>query len=191
MLKRRASSPPPSSLSNIPIISDTTPFEKLRDSKRRRVDPPVLDGQMRGWGTPRDVLYQSFGDEDDGEEDIIDDDNDVPRNTSPDSTYKSTNDFLHELHALQRHRLLFSSNQGHSDKTSHDYGYPLHQPGKGMPDAPLHQREHYDTMPLASEEKRHEFDSVREHYEEMNRLLGSVVLSRRRELGPKLGNNDT
>ncbi|KAH7880462.1 uncharacterized protein C8R40DRAFT_255328 [Lentinula edodes] len=112
MLKRqRAPSPPPSSSSNVPLIFDSTPVENARSTKRRRTQPPVLDGQMRGWGTPQDVLYEtSDREEDDGEENLVDDDQlysapDISGGANPNSPYKSANGFLHELHTLQRHRL--------------------------------------------------------------------------------------
>jgi len=109
-----------------------------------------------------------------------------------DSAYKSTNNFLHELHTLQRHRLSFSPSQGYPNPFSPRHGSPYdfnQQPSKGMPDAAPSSMH---APAFASDiGKQHEFDSVREHYEEMNRLLGSVVLCRRRELDPEPGNNST
>ncbi|KAE9410827.1 hypothetical protein BT96DRAFT_239680 [Gymnopus androsaceus JB14] len=175
MLKRRASSPPPSSSSSVPIISDSTSLENIRDSKRRRVLPPVLDGQMRGWGTAQDNLYQAFDEEDDGEEDIIDGDDNPDassHNKNLDSPYKSANGFLHELHTLQRHRILFSN--PHPTQFPYDSSSNQHHPsGKGPAPSPtlvpLSQRE--ALSPLASNtQKQQELNSVKGHYEEMNRL---------------------
>ncbi|KAJ3998454.1 hypothetical protein F5050DRAFT_1219304 [Lentinula boryana] len=209
MLKRqRAPSPPPSSSSNIPLIADSTPTENARDTKRRRIQPPVLDGRMRGWGTAQDTLYETFdAGEDDGEEDIIEDDEYLPGSVpsdgaNPNSSYKSTNGFLHELHTLQRHRVLFSTNASiqtlnsnyfaydSSSPQPHAYDRHLHPPGKvlfsqtNVPAAvnTLNQQESHALALAVNYEKHCESDSARAHYEERNRLLGSVVLSRRREL---------
>ncbi len=99
MLKRqRQPSPPPSS--SVPFISDDIPI-----SKRPRIQPPVLDGQARGrvWDDA----------DDDGEEDVHDS---FPENQWPQapqtllsSEYKSANSVLHDLHALNRHRMIFSN----------------------------------------------------------------------------------
>ncbi|KAF8832560.1 hypothetical protein HHX47_DHR1001335 [Lentinula edodes] len=217
MLKRqRAPSPPPSSSSNVPLIFDSTPVENARSTKRRRTQPPVLDGQMRGWGTPQDVLYEtSDREEDDGEEDLVDDDQlysapDISGGANPNSPYKSANGFLHELHTLQRHRLLYSSNISPQSPSSnnlvshsfpqqvHAYNPHLYPPGKGLshpisPPTSGHaqsQQGMHALLPYATDSgKQHELTSVKGHYEEKNRLLGSVVLSRRRELEQRLQNN--
>ncbi|KAJ4476753.1 hypothetical protein J3R30DRAFT_3488654 [Lentinula aciculospora] len=207
MLKRqRAPSPPPSSSSNAPLISDFTPVEKARDIKRRRVQPPVLDGQKRGWATSQDILYETFDDvEDDGEEDIVDDDEPyltlgASHSSDLNSPYKSANGFLHELHTLHRHRLslshnslsqLSSSNYPADESSSnqpHAYNQHLFPPGKGLPPliTPTHvpsQQRSYELSPSTSNiGKQHETNSIKGHYEENNKLLGSVVLSRRQQL---------
>lgn len=208
MLKRRASSPLPTSMSDVPIILD----EKLHDPKRRRILPPVLDGQMRGWGTPQDKMYETFDEEDDGEEDIPDDeDPDATYNKHLDSPYKSANGFLHELHTLQRHRLLFSSQSAHEFSPNRRRDAPsVKDPASTR--APIHSStsgggEESSLLLATNSGKQQELNSVRNHYEEMNRwtfftfeskqiliafcrLLGSVVLSRRRELGPGVETND-
>ncbi|KAJ3934402.1 MAG: hypothetical protein NXY57DRAFT_686795 [Lentinula lateritia] len=217
MLKRqRAPSPPPSSSSNVPLISDSTPVENARSTKRRRTQPPVLDGQMRGWGTPQDVLYEiSDREEDDGEEDLVDDDQSYSApgtsgGANPNSPYKSANGFLHKLHTLQRQRLLYSSNASPQSPSSnhlvshsspqqvHAYNSHFYPPGKG-PSPPIShpisghaqsQQGIYALLPYATDPgKQHELTSVKGHYEEKNRLLGSVVLCRRRELEQRLQNN--
>ncbi|KAJ3750108.1 hypothetical protein DFH05DRAFT_33286 [Lentinula detonsa] len=217
MLKRqRAPSPPPFSSSNIPLIADSTPTENARYTKRRRVHPPVLDGRMRGWGTTQDTLHETFdAGEDDGEEDIIEDDEFWPGSVpsdgaNPNSPYKSTNGFLHELHTLQRHRVLFSTNASiqtpNSNYFAHDSSSPqphaydrhLHPPGKGLfspTNIPasvntVNQHETHALALAANYEKQYDSNSARGHYEEGNRLLGSVVLSRRRELERRPEGND-
>lgn len=111
MLKRQRPASPPPSIPSIPLATDPLPFnpEAGRASKRRRVLPPSLDGHARGWSLPD-------GEEDDGEEDYMSS-GDEPVEEPGDkvawtlhlSEYKMANNFLHELHALHQHRLLFSS----------------------------------------------------------------------------------
>ncbi|KAJ3815034.1 hypothetical protein EV368DRAFT_79878 [Lentinula lateritia] len=197
MLKRqRVPSPPPSSSSNIPLISDSTPVENARSTKRRRTQPPVLDGQMRGWGTPQDVLYEaSDREEDDGEEDLVGDDPSYPAlgtsgSANLNSPYTAANGFLHELHTLQRHRLLYSFNTSpqlpsSNHLVSHSYPQQVHAhnphtypPSKGLfppisPPTSGHaqsQQGIHAFLPCASYPgKQHELTSVKGHYEEKNR----------------------
>lgn len=169
MLKRRASSPPPTSLSDVPILLD----EKLLDPKRRRILPPVLDGQMRGWGTPQDKMYETSDEEDDGEEDIPHDEfspnhPDATSNKHLDSPYKSANGFLHELHTLQRHRLLFSSQSAY-ESSSNRQRDALSAKDPVPSRAPIHSSNsgggEESSLLLAT----NSLNSVRNHYEEMNR----------------------
>jgi hypothetical protein len=83
-------------------FQDDPPFD--HQSKRRRVLPPVLDGQVRGWGKSDD----EEGDDDDEEyqEDPVDD---LDSRFADTTGYKSANGVLHELHALHRRRHLPSS----------------------------------------------------------------------------------
>ncbi|KAJ7275271.1 hypothetical protein B0H12DRAFT_1086527 [Mycena haematopus] len=186
MLKRqRAISPPPSNPA-IPLVSDPTESHR-RESKRRRVLPPSLDGQYR---------HAAFrGTEDDGEED--DEEVDFSgRQNPPDAApsrsaaynteYQSANTFLHDLHALHRHRLIFSSPPS-----------PLLQPGL----LPFRDDEKSYLPPIANYSRTldkqdlsggmqgfelpvEEVQSVKERYEDTNRLLGSLFLTRRKQLDP-------
>ncbi|KAF5382909.1 hypothetical protein D9757_006320 [Collybiopsis confluens] len=200
MLKRRASSPLLSS-SNVPLVSDPTPLDKMRETKRRRVQPPVLNGQLRGWGNHQDIfLHQPLDDEDDdGEEDVFEDDpsSDLVASMA-DSPYKSANDFLNELHALQRHRLLFASqSNSQSSYSRRSTLEPLISEPHALPhqffpsDNALHAKPtlvgRNDTeraLPALDSGRLQAPDAVKGNYEDMNRLLGSIVLSRRRELDP-------
>ena len=69
MLKRqRQSSPPPFASSSVPLAADSPgPDEAafVRDIKRRRTRPPVLDGMERGWNLPNDE--EEYYEEDDDE----------------------------------------------------------------------------------------------------------------------------
>lgn len=105
MLKRQRPASPPS-IPTIPLAIDESPFEiAYHQSKRRRVLPPVLDGQMRGWGKTdhEDDDEQECEKEDPGNATNID-------GGFTDTTgYKSANGVLYELHELHRRRYLSSS----------------------------------------------------------------------------------
>ncbi|KAJ6519594.1 hypothetical protein C8R45DRAFT_952029 [Mycena sanguinolenta] len=185
MLKRqRAISPPPSN-PEIPLVSDT-PESHRRESKRRRVLPPSLDGQSR---------RAAFPAEDDGEEDDDYDAHPSDRQNPADSAssgstaynteYQSANTFLHDLHALHRHRLLFSSPP-----------QPLLQPTLFPP--PVQEKLYFPQIvdPPRMVDKQdlsgthgfglpaEEVENVKERYEETNRMLGSLFLTRRKQLDP-------
>ncbi|KAJ7357132.1 hypothetical protein DFH08DRAFT_475047 [Mycena albidolilacea] len=187
MLKRqRPISPPPSSA--IPIVSDP-PESHRREIKRRRVLPPSLDGQSR---------RPTFHTEDDGEEDD-DDDDDVDMSgqyNQPDSTtvtsavhntqYESANTFLHDLHALHRHRLIFSSpsstllQPGLSPPRTQDKSHP--PPIADYPRIP--DKQDSSGMHDFGRGFVEEVESVKERYEDTNRRLGSLFLTRRKQLDP-------
>ena len=119
MLKRQRPVSPTPTFSSVPlVIADPSADFVVRDTKRRRTLPPVLDGACRGWAQ---APLSIDNEEDDGEEDYISDDE--IKNIAPNSLincqqqqqpgdkagYTSTNSFLRELHTLQQHRLLSSS----------------------------------------------------------------------------------
>ncbi|CAA7264704.1 unnamed protein product [Cyclocybe aegerita] len=119
MLKRqRASSPPPSS-SSVPLVTDNLVDLIDRGTKRRRTQPPVLDGGARGWAQDNC---------NDDEEDYYSDEGDksYPRQTMTrgNSEYAVENSKLRELHTLHQHRLLFSSSNPSHYGPSH-----AHAPG--------------------------------------------------------------
>lgn len=147
-----------------------------RDIKRRRIAPPVLDGEVRGWGMRRGV-------ESDSEEDYEDDEPVSQGSTSwQDSSttgeYKDANSFLHDLHALHQHRFLFAShpsNQYSCPPTTYPTGKPIMPQVSQRP--PNRHKNDVSTIPEM------EVERVKERYEDTNKLLGSLFLSRRRELG--------
>lgn len=79
---------------------------------------PVLDGEKRGWGVPIPEVYE---DEYDEEEEEIEEGQEQPGvggraeglavegKWRDSGMYKSTNSFLHDLHASHQHRLIASS----------------------------------------------------------------------------------
>ena len=107
MLKRQRVPSPPLSFSSVPFISDTPADLIERKAKRRRTQPPVLDGASRGWARPAETPS------DDEEDPISDDEAELLVSSHPSqqqqSEYKSTNTMLRELHTLQQHRICFSS----------------------------------------------------------------------------------
>lgn len=172
MLKRqRQPSPPPSS--SVPLIADDIP-----NQKRRRIQPPVLDGDARG---------RVWEPEDDGEED----DYDLPASNqwpvvpqaSPSSEYKSANSVLHDLHALHRHRIVFSSSN--FDPNNQYSPLPNHPTTKAsLSPEPLHYHASASatksppssdfsesTVSLTSEGMFAEEQRVKERYEDTNKCV--------------------
>ncbi|KAH0838596.1 hypothetical protein J3R83DRAFT_6917 [Lanmaoa asiatica] len=210
--RQRPATPPPSSLGDPPsflfdgLIRPLQPSHSVNPSqprsKRQRIRPPPLDGALRGW-----LESESAGPywESDGEEDWIEDARDVFRSPLPPSTtadqYKDANSLLHELHVLNQHRLLFA----HSPRdrrlnpkvplpTAHARTQdPLtgQRPtawtdGSFYHPAPpqlAHDRPAGRSCESAKENGLvEEVHCVRQRYEDANRLLGSLFLSRRREV---------
>ncbi|KAF7306718.1 hypothetical protein MIND_00463500 [Mycena indigotica] len=146
MLKRaRASSPSPTS--DIPLVVD----EDV-PRKRARIVPPSLNGQERSATLPHDS--------DDGEEDDPRETTSSVEQSIVNTQYQQANTFLHELHTLHRHRLIFASPT------------PRY-PDKGM---------------LPQVQCKSELDpesvQIQQRYEESNKLLGNLFLNRRREREP-------
>lgn len=155
MLKRqRASSPIPSS-SITPQDTSAEDIIHIRDLKRRRVAPPSLDGQTRGWTT------SGSNSADENEEEYADSDGQEERNEAAQSSnaeYAAVNSVLKEIHILHKHRHLFSSSlppQSAPDE------FPLHFPAdKNRIVSPP------EVQILSDESAR-----VYEHYEGTNRQV--------------------
>ncbi|TFK41388.1 hypothetical protein BDQ12DRAFT_438504 [Crucibulum laeve] len=211
MLKRqRAVSPPPSTPS-VPLL-DSSSMDMLidRDPKRRRTLPPVLDGPSRGWGRPyTDDSYEEDYEENDSDP-IYPDTGDHDAVAALDTVeYKSANNVLRELHTLNQHRLLFASTSNvpphylPMKRTSHTYLPPTassdsdaHLPPTFLktflPAISERPRLHSATLSHHNDEPENknthgmfveEGHCVKERYESSNKFLGSLFLSRRRELG--------
>jgi hypothetical protein len=175
MLKRQRAPSPPLSFSSVPFISDTPGDLIERKVKRRRTQPPVLDGTSRGWARPPETASED-------EEDLISDDEAellVPSHPSQQqSEYKSTNTMLRELHTLQQHRIYFSSSST-TQNTSLSTSLPhltisSCHPDKGI--LPPQQERLRAAMPI---EKGYQDDGittdevnrVTERYEERNKCV--------------------
>ncbi|KAJ7225746.1 hypothetical protein GGX14DRAFT_422139 [Mycena pura] len=185
MLKRlRPASPPPAL--DIPFIPDVIPDSHRR--KRPRILPPSLNGEERH---AMHDTNEDDGEEDDDEAEIIVNHN-APGvgpsgSTAPSTEYQSANTFLHDLHALHRHRLIFSPpslspalQPGHSPAPR----YPEKSCLPTTPDYP-HLADKKDGTGLQDfrcELPPEEVQRVKERYEETNKLLGYLFLTRRKQL---------
>ena len=172
---------------------------------------------MRGWAPDIPNISSPLLPQDsDGEEPWTDDDESqrAPDQPVDSSEYKETNNMLHEIHALNQHRLLFVNpppTPGPSTYASpalNSLPYQLaHTSEQSHPYAPLaaHKLNNFSHLPVhpihpprfemeshlqvgaqhpPQQDDRQEVQWVRERYEDANRLLGSLFLSRRRELFP-------
>ncbi|KAF5356330.1 hypothetical protein D9756_004254 [Leucocoprinus leucothites] len=176
MLKRqRAPSPMPQSPS---IPHDMTPFDgiiDIRDLKRRRVVPPSLDGQTRGWNThpsnPNSAEEEEYDEEDYCEEHDPHGRGEAgfPQSEGREGNaeYTEVNSVLKEMHILHKHRQTFIP--------------PVpslpHVPQNHPPHSELDKNRlssHTGYQMVAEESAR-----VYEHYEGTNRSLASAFLSRR------------
>lgn len=190
MLKRqRQASPPPST--SIPFVADCKDdlLSMPQSSKRRRMAPPVLDGASRGWNAlcPGDEEETYFS-----EDDEEDDEATTASQSGPSREYSATNNLLRELHTLNQHRLLFSPAKTplKQSPTPHTVSYSprqydAHRHRKSELESshikdPLHSQQHlkkHDVLPNGDEQTH-----VLKRYEDTNRLLGELFLSRRRKL---------
>ncbi|KIK02297.1 hypothetical protein K443DRAFT_677692 [Laccaria amethystina LaAM-08-1] len=186
MLKRQRPSSPPPSISNIPLVDDSS-----HNFKRRRILPPILDGPSRGWGTSQE--------EDIYEEDASTSDEEGENTTASSSNrdvveYSSANTVLRELHTLNQHRLTraFASPSGNAAHSSAhfidpcSYSHSICLSKSHLPPISDRLRVQAETKislphePLSSNSD--ESRIVMQRYEDTNRLLGSLFLSRRRQL---------
>ncbi|KIP11470.1 hypothetical protein PHLGIDRAFT_21665 [Phlebiopsis gigantea 11061_1 CR5-6] len=111
--------------------------------------------------------------------------------------YKEENAKLHDLHAEQRHRMLFSIHQPTGFSPSITNGCPavtaqrseggvpsrryLHDNPTLAPSSQDHARDtHVPNAPISAKQ---EAEVVSRRYEETNKLLGSLFLNRRRATG--------
>ncbi|KAG9314655.1 hypothetical protein JVU11DRAFT_5460 [Chiua virens] len=203
MLKRqRPTTPPPSSLSAIRPSHSHTPDPTQPHSKRPRVQPPPLDGALRGWlrSDFTGPHSESDGEEDWAEEDAHDAYGSPLHPLMAEGQYKDANHLLHELHVLNQHRLLFahSSHDQRPNPTASILPSKSYIPLREQ--APWTEELSYRPQPaspqvtcdeptdqcrfigLAEKELVEEVQCVRQRYEGANRLLGSLFLSRRRDV---------
>ncbi|EJD55511.1 hypothetical protein AURDEDRAFT_179257 [Auricularia subglabra TFB-10046 SS5] len=179
--------------------ADERAMAPMPRAKRRRTAAPVLDGSQRGWATPPVPV------EDDGEEDWTESDDDASAaqahaHAQPAANYQSVNSLLHTLHQQRRtvHPTALalpthvdtSTARWSPRATSHHHAAA----GKILPQmttAPSPRPyQGYDVVPKLAgpdlaghapgrSDTADEMENVRNRYEEMNRLLGSLVLRRR------------
>ncbi|RDB28495.1 hypothetical protein Hypma_015275 [Hypsizygus marmoreus] len=197
MLKRQRPISPPPSIPSVPLIVDSLTFDNLppRETKRRRVLPPTLDGRSRGWGGPS---HDNGGDDEEyvSEEEEQEDEGDdrLALGMEGIGEYKEANNVLHELHALQQHRLMFSSpssphlHHASPHTSSENFLTFGRENNPTKIDRQISQtRDPPYASPTAMQTEtshsKDEISLVTERYEDTNRLLRSLFLSRRRQLG--------
>ncbi|GBE78148.1 hypothetical protein SCP_0110310 [Sparassis crispa] len=198
MLKRQRA---PSPLPDFPQVSHEVALDvHERVVKRRRHLAPPSNG-------PRGSAINGGEEEEDDEDDqtwLLDEgrpeySRGISRWQEEAGLYKAANTLLHDLHAEQRHRMTFSSSSSsttplaaHEAHSPLDNGahmswlsYPTKDPCSPIHGAPsqIHQEhpKHVffdDAIPPAEAEGQ----SVTQRYEDTNRYLGSLFLSRRRLL---------
>jgi len=195
MLKRQR----PSSPISFPD-EDTTPADLYEpDSKRRRYfGPPTTAQQKR----ERNHDHEEDSEDNDGGESGRGEYFIGKREWSlAAGVYKDANSLLHDLHAEQRHRALFSTPQ-HPDFASADIAptasYPSHPPratsskdhtNSHSAGFPLRDSGHWNsdgTQMIFDGEGRNEqaeAQVVTQRYENPNRLLRALFLGRRMEIG--------
>lgn len=177
MLKRQRQPSPPTSADPfvpIPVVVEPEDSDKQRHAKRRRTQPPVLDGALRGWAVVGD------GDEEDDDEEVDGSNTSVSliENTATMSAiseeYKSTNSMLRDLHALQQHRLSFTMPTLPTTSASHlvlkhhpafthaDHHMEAQHPPKSSM---------YKTLGQGQPRIANEAEVVSEHYENINKCF--------------------
>jgi len=181
--RKRAISPTPSSEPYF-VVDEPRSDNGLSDDrgrKRQRTLPPVMDGGLRG--------MMAVEVDDDGESDLSTED----ENTNPGDTderaaastmeeYKGVNSLLRDLHKQLQHRIQSPSRQ-HSKMEPRSitpipsYELARRQHGKDLSACVAHMSLLDDA--LIAEER--ESVRVKEWYEDTNRLLGELVLHRRRD----------
>ncbi|KAI0082228.1 hypothetical protein K474DRAFT_1655583 [Panus rudis PR-1116 ss-1] len=191
MLKRqRPSSPIPLPMET-QVEDDWSSSLYEPDSKRRRYfAPPSSRGGRAGEADSDDVLDTST---EDGKEEETKEWRYVSRKREWQETagvYKNANSLLHDLHAEQRHRMLFSSSSSPQTRkwTHPSYDYSSHV---GKSDHSAYAHNAIDPSSLASPDEHEtahgadeamETETVISRYEHSNRILRSLFLSRRQEL---------
>ncbi|OCH96600.1 hypothetical protein OBBRIDRAFT_787165 [Obba rivulosa] len=205
MLKRQRPSSPIPSLPTLPGEQLGPSFESFeRVTKRRRQFTPS------GSGTPGNP-YDDGEDDDDDEQNVDSEDGRSEyfqgrsRWQEQAGEYKHANTLLHDLHAEQRHRMLFSSSSSflshsttalqhsHTDNTTSTADMPAgHHSNQHLtsPSPPLAQSSKVVTAGLFPHSRIGsevtddvEVQKVIQRYENTNRLLASLDLSRRQRLG--------
>ncbi|KAK2462083.1 hypothetical protein APHAL10511_006546 [Amanita phalloides] len=179
MLKRQRPVTPP--LPSVPLLADPSSLDSMvmeREYKRRRATSITpLEAPWRDWGHNLQAIVTRV-------------DNSQPPqgeglHQPTDNEYRSVNTILRELHTLHQHRLLFTTSG-----TPPTHGFASQPPSKSSHlqtsstqskrmSAILSEHANLVSELPCIDEQIH----VTEWYEERNRLLGSTLLSRRRELG--------
>ncbi|PFH50749.1 hypothetical protein AMATHDRAFT_3712 [Amanita thiersii Skay4041] len=179
MLKRQRPLTPP--IPSVPLIAPT-PLDVMmmeRESKRRRTNSTSDELSRDSWHYTTCSMVSNAKEDTSG----------CASSDSSASEYKSANNMLRELHTLHQHRLLFAPT---TPSMLHTHGDSLQSPDippsslkhviSSLPDPMRLITRASSNDPEATPSLIDEQAQVMEHYEETNRLLGSLFLSRRRNL---------
>ncbi|KIY63669.1 hypothetical protein CYLTODRAFT_425889 [Cylindrobasidium torrendii FP15055 ss-10] len=167
MLKRQRPSSPP-----MPSSARFIPDEIPNPKRQRFVTSAIDDGALSGT-----ILHNG------GESDTLQSNaqlNGQHQRQAP-TQYSPANNMLYELHALQRHRLIFSN----SYPPAMPDATPPRHPSTPNPFEPPTSATTASTPPPSTPQSAADNDEgqkVKEHYEDQNRLLRSLFLSRRSTL---------
>ncbi|KAI0336033.1 hypothetical protein GY45DRAFT_1430212 [Cubamyces sp. BRFM 1775] len=201
MLKRQRSSP--SFVPESPYAATPEPaidvFERVA-KRRRQFAPPLDRTSHNSWAM----------DDTDGEEDVEGEESSAGRQATSDpergqrmnqaGEYRNVNSLLHDLHAEQRHRMLFSSSLSQSHLSMLHHTEPPYVAASADKTLPALSSNNLPTAPPPHEIRKApssftisipskdaamvdhvEVQRVIERYEDTNRYLGSVFLNRRRQ----------
>ncbi|CAK5280133.1 unnamed protein product [Mycena citricolor] len=160
-----------------PTFPSTTEPEdgSIPDPKRRRMLPPTLDGMSRS------LHCHYTPDLEDDEEDDTNVDESFQHDPTQSREYRSANHLLHDLHASHRHRLIFSSASSPLLQSLDRREFPVKDVVQTS--SPLQRDKFYDSSSINEDGAPvGELESVKIRYQDNNKLLGSLVLNRRRQL---------
>ncbi|KAI0343896.1 hypothetical protein BDW22DRAFT_1355116 [Trametopsis cervina] len=182
MLKRqRPSSPTPWSMDHT-VEADIPPGDLYEPNRKRRRYFTTSDSDKSSW-------MDSFNSEGDGDSE----DGGEPSRKKKDAhsrglsgwqqhagEYRDANSLLHDLHAEQRHRMIFAGpSSTKAVYEAHTSYFATQTLPSSMPDSttPAADGRYKEEVPPVVESKH-----VLELYEDTNKFLGSLVLNRRRQL---------
>ncbi|TDL28565.1 hypothetical protein BD410DRAFT_781079 [Rickenella mellea] len=196
MLKRQRPATPPICVSELspesPVLGHMDSDQTSHSGKRRRIAPPVLDGQQRGSTLAEDDEYED-------EEELLNVDRgfaaDVTRTGPswqvPAGEYAEENTKLHWLE-FSRHRRAQYMKAMSEHPPLQDWPRRSRGPGRSQTkcDEPSYTVVHRPNPGLPVFMEVEDSKTVKAKYEQQNRLLGSAVRNRMRESGYSRGDAD-
>jgi len=161
--------------------------DSARDSKRRRTAAPSLDGMSRGWEPPSPPATQSSSSSFKYSTERGDEDNESDWDTENDESHSSrSEDWKHDVSEYGYANTLLHTLHAQSRLRVQPIFYHYHQPGQLPSPSPSVAENEFVSQGRTNtdivESPDVECQLVKERYEERNKLLGSLFLSRRRDL---------